>query len=186
MKNIWSEATIRKEFARLDAKTGLKGANLPITFSNSKCTLGSFSSAGGGSFCFSRHYFDDFSWPVEVALNTIRHEYAHYMDYMIYGNIGHGATWKKCCGEVGALPIRCYSGERAKYYQYKHEAERKEAETLDHYRIDSFITHPRFGRGKIVEIVGAGVNRYAVVNFKDMERKKLSLAWVDKNCGRCA
>lgn len=40
MKNIWNEAAIRKEFARLDAKTGLKGATLPISFSNAKCTLG--------------------------------------------------------------------------------------------------------------------------------------------------
>ena len=39
MKNIWNEAAIRKEFAKLDAKTGLKGATLPISFSNAKCTL---------------------------------------------------------------------------------------------------------------------------------------------------
>ena len=82
MKNIWNEAAIRKEFARLDAKTGLKGATLPISFSNAKCTLGSYSSAGGGAFRFSRHYFDDPLWPIEEALDTIRHEYAHYMDHM--------------------------------------------------------------------------------------------------------
>ena len=82
MKNIWTETAIRKEFARLDAKTGLKGATLPISFGNAKCTLGSYSSAGGGAFRFSRHYFDDPLWPIEEALDTIRHEYAHYMDHM--------------------------------------------------------------------------------------------------------
>ena len=186
MKNIWNETAIRKEFARLDAKTGLKGATLPISFGNAKCTLGSYSSAGGGAFRFSRYYFDDPLWPIEEALDTIRHEYAHYMDHMVYGNMGHGATWKKCCIEVGALPIRCYSRERAKYYQDIHEAERKQVALLDHYRTGSLIMHPRFGRGRIVEIVGADINRYALVDFKDMETKKLSLTWVDKNCGRCA
>lgn len=186
MKNIWNEVTIRKEFARLDAKTGLKGSKLPITFSNVKYTLGSYSSASGGAFRFSRHYFDDPSWPVEEALDTIRHEYAHYMDHMVYGNMGHGMTWKRCCIEVGALPIRCYSKERAKYHQDKHKAELEKSASLDRYRAGAFIMHPRFGRGKIVEIVGSDINRYALVSFKNMEIKKLSLKWVDKNCGRCA
>ena len=44
---------------------------------------------------------------------------------MVYGNMGHGVSWKKCCLEVGALPIRCYSRERAKYYQDKHEKEKQ-------------------------------------------------------------
>lgn len=185
MKNIWNEAAIRKEFARLDAKTGLKGATLPIIFNNAKCTLGSYNPANGGAFRFSRHYYDDPSWPVEAALDTIRHEYAHYMDHMVYSNVGHGATWKKCCIEVGALPIRCYSSERAKYFQDKHEAERKEVEVLDHYKTGSYIMHPRFGRGKIMELVGVDANRYALVDFRYMETKKLSLRWVKENCGRC-
>lgn len=185
MKTIWNEATIRKEFARLDTKTGLKGATLPITFNNSKRTLGFYSISNGGAFRFSRYYYDDPSWPIEAALDIIRHEYAHYMDHMIYGNCGHGTTWKKCCTEIGALPIRCYSSERAKYYQDKHEAKRKEAEALDHFMVGSYIIHPRFGRGKIVEIVGVDVNRYALVDFIDMETKKLLLRWVKENCGRC-
>ena len=58
------------------------------------------------------------------------------MDHMVYGNCGHGATWKKC-------------------------------------RIE-------------VEIVGADANRYVLVDFKDMETKKLLLRWIKENCGRCA
>lgn len=30
MKTVWNESTIRSEMARLDKKTGLKGAELPI------------------------------------------------------------------------------------------------------------------------------------------------------------
>lgn len=97
------------------------------------------------------------------------------MDYMLYGNLSHGATWKKCCIEVGALPIRCYSNERAKYYQDKHKAEQERSELLDRYSAGSFIMHPRFGRGRIVGIIGADVNCYAMVTFKDMETKRLSL-----------
>jgi hypothetical protein len=185
MNTIWNEAAIRREFARLDAKTGLKGAKLPITFGNAKGTLGSYTSANGGAFRFSRHYFNDASWPVEEALDTIRHEYAHYMDHMVYGNMGHGASWKKCCLEVGALPIRCYSRERAKYYQDKHEKEQQKSSVLDQYTTGCFIVHPKFGTGKIVEIVGTDHTRYAVVTFKNMENKKLSLTWVDENCRRC-
>ena len=185
MNTIWNEAAIRKEFARLDAKTGLKGAKLPITFGNAKGTLGSFSAADGGVFRFSRHYFDDPLWPVESALDTIRHEYAHYMDHMLYGNLGHGASWKKCCLEVGALPIRCYSDGRARYYRDKHEEEQRRSSALDRYEIGGLILHPRYGTGRIVEIIGTDHTRYAVVSFQGMEDKKLSLAWVAENCGRC-
>ena len=186
MNTIWNEAAIRRELASLDAKTGLKGAKLPISFGNAKGTLGSYTSANGGAFRFSRHYFDDATWPVEEALDTIRHEYAHYMDHMVYGNMGHGVSWKRCCLEVGALPIRCYSRERAKYYQDKHEKEKQKSSALDQYTTGCSIVHPKFGTGKIVEIVGTDHTRYAVVTFTNMENKKLSLTWVDENCRRCA
>ena len=185
MNTIWNEAAIRREFARLDVKTGLNGAELPITFSNARGTLGSYTSENGGAFRFSRYYFDDASWPVEEALDTIRHEYAHYMDYMVYGSMGHGASWKKCCQEVGAFPFCCYNCERAKYYQDKHEKEQQKSSVLDQYKAGCFIVHPKFGTGKIVEIIGTDHTRCAVVSFKNMENKKLSLTWVDENCRRC-
>lgn len=53
MNTIWNEAAIRREFAGLDAKTGLKGAKLPISFGNAKGTLGSYTSANEGAFRFS-------------------------------------------------------------------------------------------------------------------------------------
>lgn len=83
------------------------------------------------------------------------------------------------------LPIRCYSSERAKYYQAKQESERKKSASLDRYKVGYVIMHPQFGSGKITEVVGDDARRYAVVAFKDMERRNLSLAWIDENCGRC-
>lgn len=182
MENIWDEAAIRKVLKKLDAKTRLKGATLPITFNKSKRILGSFYSAEGGAFRFSRYYLDDPNWPVEKILDTIRHEYAHYMDYMLYGNLGHGKTWKKCCTDIGAIPVRCCNSDIVKHYQDKHKAEQEKSKILDGYRAGSFIIHPVFGKGEIVEIAGSGVHRQAFVSFPDMETKKLSLAWIDKNC----
>ena len=34
MRNIWDEKRIRTELARLDARTGLRGAGLPVRFAN--------------------------------------------------------------------------------------------------------------------------------------------------------
>lgn len=181
---FWNEENIRKELERLDTKTGLAGAKLPIVFSNAKCKLGSYSSAG--AFCFSRRYFEDSSWPIEEALDTIRHEYAHYMDHMIYGNMGHGSSWKKCCMEIGALPIRCYIPERAQYYQKKHESERRKSVSLDCYKVGYVISHPKFGSGRIVKIESNDARKYATVSFKNMGIKKLSLVWIDENCRSCA
>lgn len=72
MKNTWNEIVIQKEFVRLDAKAGLKGAILPITFSNAKCILGFYSLAGGGVFRFTKYYFDNSSCPIEEALDHYR------------------------------------------------------------------------------------------------------------------
>lgn len=77
MNKKWTEADIREEMAKLDLKTGLNGAELPISFNNSKCTLGLYYSTNGGSFKFSNYYFQDPNWPIEAALDVIRHEYAH-------------------------------------------------------------------------------------------------------------
>ena len=82
--------------------------------------------------------------------------------------------------------IQCYSSERGKYYQYKREDERKEAKAIGHYIAGFYFMHSRFRIGKIVEIVGTDVNRYAWIDFQDMETKKLLLKQVKENCGRCA
>lgn len=184
MIDRWNEKAIRNEIARLDAKTGLEGAKLPIKFSNSKKTLGEYSSMNGGVFRFSNYYFRDSGWPEEEAIDVIRHEYAHYMDHMIYGKLGHGATWKHCCGIVGAFPIRCYDEKLAKYHQRRHEEEARLSVHYDSYHIGSHIEHPTYGIGVIKEITGESVSRRVNIDFPDTGLRTLSLAWVDKNCRR--
>lgn len=112
-KIIWSEDRIRAEIARLDRKTGGNGASLPITFSNAKHTLGQFGiidpkGAALMYFRFSHHWFQKPDWPEELALDTIRHEYAHYLNWIRFHGKGHDGTWKQCCRMVGARTERLY------------------------------------------------------------------------------
>lgn len=184
MENIWNEERIRSELARLDIKTGLKGARLPIRFNHAKNTLGSFSVIQGEVFTFSNYYFQNPDWPVEAALDVIRHEYAHYMDYELYGNMAHGKTWKKCCSEVGAISIRCYSSTRTGYFEKKHEKEKEQIRKYDTYGEGEKIVHPHYGIGVIEEITGEGVNRRMIIDFPKTGKKKLGIEWVDQNCKR--
>ena len=183
MADIWDEAAIREELAKLDAKTGWKGASLPIRFTNSKRTLGSFCNADGGSFQFSNCFYRDPNWPRECALDVIRHEYAHYLDFVKYGGYSHGKSWKRCCIEVGADPIRLYNPEKAAYFSRKHTKEAQDSAALDELRPGSVIIHPTFGVGTITEIAGEGLSRSAAVSFAGEETKrKLLLTWIRKNC----
>ena len=108
MEQIFDEEMIRAELRRLDMKTGLHAADLPIKFGKARCTLGRFSypSEDRMEFYFSNYYFQDPMHPIEEKLDTIRHEYAHYMDYMINGSSSHGPSWKNCCRIVGAIPTK--------------------------------------------------------------------------------
>ena len=183
MEIIWDEAAIRRELINLDRRTGLFGAKLSISFGNAQKTLGSFSS--DGQFRFSNRFFQDPEWPQEAALDVIRHEYAHYMDYMLNGRCGHGRTWKECCRAVGARPARLYNQGWANYHRNRRKALKRQAALLAGYRPGDRIEHPRFGAGVIVEIEGDAVNRRAKVCFDGVDVKWLGLAWVHDHCGRC-
>ena len=182
MKKIWNEDSIREELAKLDSITGLSGAKLPIKFTNGRYYLACYHGDGEGRFSFSKRYFMDPEWAVEEALNTIRHEYAHYMDHVIYGNFGHGETWKICCAKVGASPIRCYKPWRNDYYNTK----RVERETIliqmQAYQAGDCIIHPIYGEGRIKTITGEGVRQAVQVIFPTAGLKTLGLSWVSNNC----
>lgn len=59
MKTVWNETAIRSEMARLDKRTGLKSAELLISFNNARYTLGLYDSTDRVSFKFSNYYFQD-------------------------------------------------------------------------------------------------------------------------------
>lgn len=58
----------------------------------------------------------------EQLEDTIRHEFAHALDWEAFNGWGHGATWKKACVMVGANPERLFTGEKilAASHKYKY------------------------------------------------------------------
>lgn len=179
---IWNEKRIRTELERLDSRTGLAGANLPITFGNAKGTLGMFSADKQMYFRFSNYWFQNPDWPEESALDVIRHEYAHYMDWELYGNSGHGRTWKACCVKVGAMPLRLYSEERSEYYRNVHRKEKELSRKYDCYKVGQAVRHPKFGEGVITAVTGEGISRIAEIEFEKVGCKRISIKWLDENC----
>lgn len=184
MEAIFNEAMIKEELKRLDRKTGLDAASLPIKFGKAKSYLGYFFYPNENSleFYFSNHYFLDPMFPVEEKIDTIRHEYAHYMDYMLNGSSSHGPQWKKCAKMVGACPTRRFSQDRADYFLKKHREERESNIKCDDYVVGDIVNHPDFGHGIIEEILGEGISRIVVIHFNNGTCKKLSLKWVTEKC----
>lgn len=184
MEQIFDEEMIRAELRRLDVKTGLHAADLPIKFGKARCTLGRFSypSEDRMEFYFSNYYFQDPMHPVEEKLDTIRHEYAHYMDYMINGYSSHGPSWKNCCRIVGAIPTRCFSKQRSDTYLKMHEKERMLNDKYNEYFSGMKMIHPTFGEGTIVDIFGEGVSKIANVLFDRVGMKKIAISWIDTHC----
>ena len=180
-KIVWNETEIRKEMTRLDAVTGLRGASLPISFNNSERTLGMYCGENGGRFVFSNFFFQNPDWPVAEVLDTIRHEYAHYMNHKLYANRGHGATWKHCCIVIGADPERLYDPDR----RVRQAAEKvKKLAQYDTYHAGTVVVHPRFGDGVIDKITGEGTDRSVSVAFRSVGRKTVPLEWLVQNCRR--
>lgn len=175
---------IREELTRLDRITGLNGSTLPISFNNSKGRLACYSILKGlpGEFIFSDYYFKSVKFSTEEALDTIRHEYAHYMDRVLYGGTGHSNTWKKCCSDVGAVAMRTYSGKLNDYYISKIGKEAELSKKCEVYKIGTILKHPFFGIGKIIAIEGKSPNKCLEVDFEKAGIKKIISTWALVNC----
>ena len=183
---IWDEEAIRQELERLDKITGLHGSSLPITFGKARYQLGSFhvnpQKKEPKKFHFSLFYYGNPEWSKESALDTIRHEYAHYMDYMLYGNGGHGPTWKMCCRKIGANPSRCYSEKMEAIYRKKEERQKEISVQVERFQPGKKIKHPKFGIGVIRTIKGPAERRILEVEFPQHDIRRLGAAWVNENC----
>ena len=182
MDYIWTEYRIRQELRALDRKTGLKGAELPIRFTNNeKATLGKYSSAEGGCLYFSNYWFQNPTWSRKMAVDTIRHEYAHYMCRQRYGarGSGHGPAWKNCCREIGAMTSRLYSERIGNISYHLQQAEDQKQMRLNSFQKGVTILHPQYGAGTIEAL---DAPKCVTINFDTVGQKRLSLEWVDKNC----
>ena len=187
----WPISRIRSEIERLDQITGLNGRKLEIKIGKAKHALGCFSHPEGKplSFTFSSFYFESDSFSTSEALDTIRHEYAHYMDLMLNGNRSdgsHGNTWKECCRRVGARPIRCYSEEWNRIMfnreQKAKQEEEKMKQVVKQFTVGTTIKHPVYGEGTIRNITEDGLSSHATISFGSVGIKTLAISWISIHC----
>ena len=185
---IRDELTVRleiyNELRRLDRITNLKGVLVPVHFHERGLAVGKFCHNKSKYMCFSFHrsYFTDPAMPPEVLMNTVRHEYAHYMDYMNRGKSGHGKPWKQCCLIVGAQPVQYFDKEWVARLSARHQQNRLRNQLFDTCIAGMHIDHPRFGDGEIVRIYGTALNRVADVTFAEQAPKAISLDWLFSHC----
>lgn len=190
----WDEAKIRKEIMRLDGLTGLNGNSLPIQFTNAKSQLGCYCIKDGKPhmFKFSRAYFEDEGFSTYEALDTIRHEYAHYMDHVINGrdNKPHGKLWKNCCLVVGAKPCTYYSrniNEIQLQREHTKADERKNTQSyLASLRVGEVMIHPSFGEGTVSRIDWSYENMRVELKFSSGESKIFGAKWLAEQCRKKA
>lgn len=119
---LWTENQVRAIIRKLDEKTGLNGAALPIKFTCRGNILGCYHS-GKKYFRFHLQFMNEPSTKESEVIDLIRHEYAHY--YVDKTNLGryvkhslretvHGDDWKWACKMVGADPTRLHKAIRFK------------------------------------------------------------------------
>ena len=185
MSKIWPEERIREEIKKLDKMTGLNGASLPIELGSAYRTLGRFQlnrERKPEKFDFSINYLEDSGFLYEEAIDLIRHEYAHYMDWIIFGEMGHGKTWKKCCNDIGADPIRLYDTGMAKIKHVKFQKEQVMGKKCDMIEEGTYVIHPKYDAGTVESTEKEGIHRMVSIYFPSVGMKKLSAKWVIENC----
>ncbi len=185
MSSIWPEERIREELRKMDKITGLDGASLPIEFGYGRTRLGYFKldkNRKPEKFYFSKAYLEDEGFLHQEAIDLFRHEYAHYMDWMIFGQLGHGKTWKKCCNDIGAEPTRCYDGDKARILHLQFQKEKELGEKCNMLEEDIYIIHPKYDAGTIERTENEGIHKIVYVYFPMAGVKKLSAKWVIENC----
>lgn len=184
---IWTEDAIREELRRLDAVTGLHGADLPISFGYARQTLGVFQFTRDGQplrFRFSKYFLDDPHFTQQEAVDLIRHEYAHYMQLMRGGPNAeppHGDGWKQCCREIGAHPEGRYRPERNEVQLNWLQEQNKLSTFLGQLQLGMNIHHPMFGMGVLTEITGMQEGARLTIRSACGE-KVLSARWVLEHC----
>jgi predicted SprT family Zn-dependent metalloprotease len=115
---VMDEAHYRSIIRKLDEKTGLNGAALPIAFNSYGWFLGHYRYVEPKAFGFNRKFFNDSTTGEAEVIDVIRHEYAHY--YVDVAHLeryighsrretSHGDDWKWACKMVGADPTRCHN-----------------------------------------------------------------------------
>ena len=137
------------------------------------------------------------------------HEYAHYMQYnmdipreYLWQPGIHGSAWKYCCSLVGAAPTPFYKvGEGLLDHDYdavlkkksltdstiplrdnyqREKAYRATQDSIVQYKVEDEIEHPKYGRGKITEIIQQSDSVRLKIEF-ECGQKIIDQKWLIRN-----
>ena len=187
MGTIFTTETIRKELQRLDRITGYNGAGLEIRMCTGKSRLGYFAWPRKSSpyFGFSTTYFENEDFPDAEKIATVRHEYAHYMDFMENGYTSHGAAWKKCCARINVSSARCLQHSSVEFHknQEKQMSEKQQMIKNGAQKLSegAILIHPKFGQGTVISISGDTAEDTARISFDKVGEKIMSVEWLCTN-----
>lgn len=179
----WSKDAIRQEIGRLDQRTGLNGSDITVCLYDEREPLGCFTFIDPVrmTFGFSSTRFEDPKFTEAEALDVIRHEYAHYMEYRLYGeSTDHGPNWKACCRKIGARPQNFYTQEWKDLARTRDKAA-QERNRLDGFSVGKKISHPSFGEGVVEGVQRTASMTLITVAFPGCT-KVLDVNWARQNC----
>ena len=121
LTKVWTEEKFRFVLINLDKKTGLSGGKLKIELTDDDESLASFCRDGNTTyFRFNISKFNDPNFKELAAIETIRHEYAHYYSHAVELNKwihdsrrlgGHEKSWEYACKMMEIAPNRYYNSE---------------------------------------------------------------------------
>lgn len=146
-KNNMKEYTIefiREVLDRLDTVSGLSTKQIPVVIKNTQ-KLGCFVSkivadkiAVPVEFQFNENILRG-KYPEETTIEIIKHEYAHFMSFMLYPKElfsakrmpAHGKEFKKCCEVIKcSLTSACAKLEATEEWKAKYENEESRKQEL--------------------------------------------------------
>ncbi|MCR5416284.1 MAG: hypothetical protein K6E79_05770 [Pseudobutyrivibrio sp.] len=187
-------AEITSLYTLLDAKFGLHGAEVPITFGMDAKALGSYTPPTYDEeehFEFSL-FFIGYCMQNQISkedrINLFKHEYAHYMtrniaipsEYTWQPGV-HGSAWKYCCSLIGAVPQDIYiedaSLQKIDYGQVltRPNVDHAQVQMLDTYRTQK--AYKNIDNSKVRYEVGDTVNhpKFGEGIIKEIEKLESSV-----------
>lgn len=178
----WTIEDFRGELRRLDERSGFNSENVQIVLINRKNPVAYFSREPL-SFGFSAKYFNDPTFSESQALETIAHEYAHFLVYEQYGDTAkrsHGAEWHQACRMIGTLPLHFYNESMSK------TIDKLRSQSTPKYYYLCIVEHKTFGRGIVEDVHEGRPLASYTVKFDNGDRRKIREDYLESRFLRCA
>ncbi|MBQ3004643.1 MAG: SprT-like domain-containing protein [Clostridia bacterium] len=182
---VWTVEDFRRELKKIDDYVfetqgiELAGAEFEIKINDRMEKIYGLCDCVNMRFTFSSRFFNS-DIPESCAIDVIRHEYAHYYAYAVFGDFcHHNWKFKKACLIVGATPQSCYTQA---YKNREREKERKANLTFESTtRKGKMVKHPEYGFGVIQEVKNTKTTAILTVKFEGGVIKKVDEKWLRKN-----